>query len=435
MNNRIDKLFRQNAGEHHLPNDGPKWDDLEKRMHGKKRRPFILFLIVGLFLMTLGITLTKLNDNNAKRVATKYPVSLNSTDPGNDKLNTQVKESNNINSNYSDRIINNVKAGNKVEEVKINSQQAKDVIKEKGKSADRKNEVNNNSIDESADKDQSIEKKSDSNVGKNGTPDENLNSTVVAKGTDTLSKKANETPVRTAIREPKVKKPFLPSLLGIYLNVCPSIIRSNDRFSPDSATHKSYSDYRSNAEKMRSGRCLNLGLQFSPFKRLSFSSGILYEERIEAVHYHFLRDEAPVFFMGKIAGYIHLTGSGVEKIDYDQNNVYKYIGIPLNVTYQFFETHRFGFGILLSGSYLRQISVQGKTLNKSTLELETLTNLNSAQLKSIFNSGLGLVMNYRVTSKFTFSLAPDLSTQVNKNIYASKARSASLNINLQYKIF
>jgi hypothetical protein len=54
MSNRIDKLFKHNVQQHHVPNAGPDWAGLEHLMSVKKKKPFFVFGIAGsIFILGL----------------------------------------------------------------------------------------------------------------------------------------------------------------------------------------------------------------------------------------------------------------------------------------------------------------------------------------------------------------------------------------------
>ena len=161
------------------------------------------------------------------------------------------------------------------------------------------------------------------------------------------------------------------------------------------------------------------------------------EKRSEAVNYQFKRNEAPVVDpkTGEIFGYIILSDSAAEKINYSGNNTYTYIGIPLSISYQLIKFKKMGLGVQMNSSYLKQTALQGTTINPATLKLENLTNSNSEQLRNIFNAGIGLNLSYAITPRLAINIHGYYRKQISKNEKTTAPKQISLNLGLHYLLF
>ncbi len=420
MNNKIDKLLRYGVNKHHLPNDGPKWDELEKLMKPKKRWPYVQIISTGVILLALSFFFSNINSTS---VVTPPPASVDE--------NPQTASG-------------NYQSNNNGESKTINSENAKTRIIAENQPAKVPHSTGNNSIPRSQASDINPSVSIDEGSGHADTKtdlDKDQKATVEIMPYKEFKfpvnrKKPGEKNVPEKLKMRGKLRLKNPELLSVFVGFSPSLINSTDIITTDNKTHKKYADYRAKGEKMRSGLGFDLGFKFSPFKKLSISSGVILEERLEKVDYRFKRNEVPVIdgSTGEIFGYIILQDTAAEKVDYSGTNIYRYVGIPLNIHYQPISWGRFGFGISLSANYLKQNHLEGKTINRSTLELEDLTSGVSTQLKSMFNAGCGINFNYRLTRSLLLSVSPSYKTQLTKNNAATRAQQATLSLNLQYKL-
>jgi hypothetical protein len=249
---------------------------------------------------------------------------------------------------------------------------------------------------------------------------------------DTLAKSKG----MVSTKEPAIKSLPKLKIFSVYASFNPSLITSSDILTADTKTHKSYSKLKSDAEKMKRAMGFDFGILFSPFHKLSIATGLVYEKRIETVNYQFKRNEVPVLdsSTGEIFGYVLLSDSAAEKVNYSNSNTYSYIGIPVFINYNVLQLRKFGIGLQINGSYLRQTSLHGKTINSTSLKLEDLNALNSTQLKSVFNAGLGMNFSYALSKNCIINITPKFKKQVNKNIKTSAPKQTSLTIGFQYFI-
>jgi hypothetical protein len=414
-------------------------------MEGKKRNPFLFFWIVAA-IITIGLPTT-------------YVSLRKNSNIGQKENNKTVTENLNENKNTKNSLIETNKIKGKPE--MINN-------REKIKPESRRN----------------IKISNGSNLGNpvNRTPSDPIPQTITEKSKDELSlvppgnsayedsiksiklrkaekiivaEQANVSNPQIALHEDSVKKASshdagkTPSmqvrkaidkhLLSIYLNFSPSLLDSRNTSLSDSndlTTHKYYAGLKSNGEKMKNSLGFSLGVKYSPFNKIAFSTGLIYEQREEKVNYQFVRDEAPVIIQatGEIVGYIHLTGSAAQKVNYTGTNTYAYLGVPIIINYAAFQLGRLGLGIDLSTNFISRISLKGTTINKGNLKLESLSDINSTQLKNIFNGGLGLNFSYGITRNFIINIIPDYKVQFNKSSKTSRPMQAELNVGIQYKI-
>lgn len=433
MKNKLDKFFRQILGSYNLPNDGPQWADLENRMRGKKKPAYFLFGALGVLISSLVfVALIWNNESNqinpSDQTSAQKRSNVLQTTPDNESYNHYPEKSKTETPTNTLVPLNPTSIAKPMDDLsRLNTNEVSNSEKYKVKLEDNNTYPFKN--EELIEETTSI----DPILNKNQNQVSLLEGVLVrieSKYPVSISKPFK---IQSAIKPLRIK----PSILGVYLSFNPATIKSYITLIGDSKTHKSYSNFRTQGEKMKSGLGLEFGLQFNPIKKLSIASGVIIEERIEQVNYNFKRNEIPVMdsASGEIFGYVIIPDSSADKIEYSKSNTYKYTGIPITLNYQILSFTRYRLGIILNGSYLKQTGLQGKTLNRSSLSLEDLTLANSTQLTKLFNGGVGFYMSFLLSSRLTISIAPKYTTQFSNNSSAERAKQRSINLGIRYSIF
>jgi hypothetical protein len=428
MNNKLDKIFRHAIKQHHLPNDGPQWADLEKRMRGGSRKPYLAVFLSVMLLLSLSFLVLQRHKNTEqsasakdKNVLTYHHETEAVGKQPDEKITGLAPTERTVVSNGLQG------AGNKNNGIDDNT--AGDDNKNNRKAVKDDNTAGEDKKNDTTGKTSvSYDTVQTARLNEKPEPEQNR----MPAGKDSIVSGAGKN--NTALN-PAVRNMNKPSLLSIYINFDPSGIKSQNKYQQDSTVHKWYAGLKDKGQQMRNSIGLNIGLRFAPFKHWSFSTGFVREEHIEYVHYHFIRSEVPVLdTLGVIHGYISLDPSSSPKVDFDGINKYIYSGVPVTIQYGGLHLRRFSFAMNISGSFLKLNVVKGETINRTELFLEDINTDNSMQLKRIWQGGVGLSMSYQLSSRLQIHFAPDFKALLNPG---NKLRSQSIlnfGFGIEYKI-
>lgn len=141
----------------------------------------------------------------------------------------------------------------------------------------------------------------------------------------------------------------------------------------DSLIHENYKEIRDKSEK--GGFSLSGGLNIECYlnKRLSVTSGLIYNSFRITGKYDFTNNKIPVVDSAtkKIVGYITINDTiGTHfKID----NKYNFIEVPVIITYRAFKFKRLSFDLKTGGNFMYLLSSDEKILNPTKLKIQDIS--------------------------------------------------------------
>jgi len=234
-------------------------------------------------------------------------------------------------------------------------------------------------------------------------------------------------------------KPFKLSI-ELFASATPSIV--NKMVKSDGQlgwlVNKDFNSISGKSEFATAGIQANLGIQFNLSPKWFVQTGLSYSEKREWVRYnHTLTEFTIVRESQKTLEYAPLSPQQWVNIDYEGNNSYKFLEIPLLVGTSVQLASKWDWKIRGGLSYWRLIGKSGEKLDPTYL---TLNNLST--LKYYRNNSIGIQLNsgvyYNLNKNWSLMAEPGASLSLSNLTKGSpvntKPYNYGLNLGVQYKL-
>ena len=234
-------------------------------------------------------------------------------------------------------------------------------------------------------------------------------------------------------------KPFKLSI-ELFASATPSVV--NKMVKSDGQlgwlVNKDFNSITGKSEFATAGMQANLGIQFNIAPKWFIQTGLGYSEKREWVKYNHTITELPIVRESeRTLQYGPIAQPLQVKIDYEGNNSYKFIEIPLLIGTTRQLTNKWDWKIRGGVSYWRLIDKSGEKLDPTYL---TLNNLST--LKYYRNNNIGIQLNsgvyYKLNNNWSLLAEPGASISLSNLTQGSPVQTRpynyGLNLGVQYKL-